>query len=123
MHIDQTHILTHDSLCNITYLSMYVIYVIIGTVKKVCIKSTDTNLTLKKVKHMAKTKTSSAVKNRYAAKAYDRIQLIVPKGRKATVQAHAEKKGESINGLVNSLLKADMGIADEEWKNAGDGEI
>ena len=58
-------------------------------------------------------KTSSTVKNRYAAKAYDRIQIIVPKGQKPTIQAHAESKGLSTNGLVNELLKADMGL--EEW--------
>lgn len=31
-------------------------------------------------------KTSAAVKNRYAAKAYDRINLIVKKGQKEVIQ-------------------------------------
>ena len=62
---------------------------------------------------MAKTKTSSAVKDRYNSKAYDDIRLRVPKGQKAPIQAHAESKGLSTNGLVNELLKADMGL--EEW--------
>ena len=44
---------------------------------------------------------------------YDRIQLVVPKGQKVAIQAHAESKGLSTNGLVNELLKADMGL--EEW--------
>ena len=65
---------------------------------------------------VAKTKTSAAVKNRYAAKTYDRIAVLVPKGQKQAVEAHAQQKGESVNGLVNALLRAEMGLSDEEWK-------
>lgn len=61
-------------------------------------------------------KTSSTVKNRYNAKTYDRIQVVVPKGRKAAIEAHAKQKGESVNGLVNALLRADMGLNADEWK-------
>lgn len=69
---------------------------------------------------MAKTKTSSAVKQRYNEKAYDRLSITIPKGRKAAVEAHAQSKGESINGLVNALLRADMGLTEDEWRKAGD---
>ena len=62
---------------------------------------------------MAKTKTSAAVKNRYAAKAYDRMTLIVPKGQKATVEAFAREHGVSINGVTNKALLAYMGL--EAW--------
>ena len=65
---------------------------------------------------MAKTKTSSAVKRRYNEKAYDRLAITIPKGRKADVEAHAKQKGESVNGLINDLLMADMGITDEAWR-------
>lgn len=65
---------------------------------------------------MAKTKTSSAVKDRYNAKAYDDIRLRIPKGRKATVQAAAEREGESINGFTNKALLARMGL--EDWPEA-----
>ena len=54
--------------------------------------------------------------NRYTAKAYDRIQVVVPKGRKADVEAHAKSKGESVNGLINALLRADMKLSEDEWK-------
>ncbi len=63
-------------------------------------------------------KTSSAVKNRYNAKAYDRISLMLPKGRKAAVEAHAQRKGESVNGLVNALLRADMGLSEAQWRRS-----
>lgn len=61
-------------------------------------------------------KTSSTVKNRYNAKAYDRVSLMLPKGRKAAVEAFARAHGESVNGLVNALLRAKMGISEDEWK-------
>ena len=65
---------------------------------------------------MAKTKTSTAVKNRYNAKAYDRLAITIPKGRKPAIEAHAQAKGESVNGLVNNLLRVDMGFTEDEWK-------
>ena len=62
---------------------------------------------------MAKTKTSSAVKDRYNSKAYDDIRIRVPKGHKATIQAAAEQEGESINGYVNKAVLDRLGF--EEW--------
>ena len=38
--------------------------------------------------------------NDYIAKAYDRINLIVPKGNKEKIRAHAESRGESVNGFI-----------------------
>ena len=52
----------------------------------------------------------------YNEKAYDRLAITVPKGQKAAIEAHARAQGESINGLVNRLLRADMGLSAEEWK-------
>lgn len=49
-----------------------------------------------------------------------RIIIAVPKGRKAEVDAHAKAKGESVNGLVNALLRADMGLSEDEWKQTGE---
>jgi len=53
---------------------------------------------------MAKTKTSSAVKNRYNAKAYDQLPIRVQKGEKEVIQAHAEAMGESLNGFVKRAI-------------------
>ena len=61
-------------------------------------------------------KTSSKVKDRYNAKAYDEMKIRVPKGRKAEVEAYAKEKGESVNGLVNSFFRSALGITEEEWK-------
>ena len=46
--------------------------------------------------------------NRYMAKAYDRISLIVPKGQKDLIQAHAEAQGESTNGFINRAVSEAM---------------
>lgn len=53
-------------------------------------------------------KTSAAVKNRYAAKVYDRINLIVKKGQKEVIQAHAQKRNESLNGFINRAIEEAM---------------
>lgn len=47
---------------------------------------------------------------------YDRLNIVIPKGRKQAVEAHAKSKGESINNLVNELLRVDMGLSEDEWK-------
>lgn len=49
---------------------------------------------------------SAAVKynNEFIKSAYDRINLTVPKGRKAKLQAVAERHGQSVNGFINSLI-------------------
>ncbi len=53
-------------------------------------------------------KTSAAVKNKYAAKAYDRIQLVVKKGKKDEIKAYAEKHGYSLNSFVNEAIEEKM---------------
>lgn len=62
------------------------------------------------------TKSRSEINNAYAKKAYDSLRIVVPKGRKATVEALAAERGESVNGLVNSLLRAAAGLTEEQWK-------
>ena len=53
-------------------------------------------------------KTSAAAKNRYNAKAYDRITLLVPKGSKEQLAEAARAKGQSVNSYITSLIRADM---------------
>lgn len=52
------------------------------------------------------------------AKKYDRIQLVVPKGRKEEIEAFAKERGESVNGLMNMLLRDVMQKTEEEWKRS-----
>ncbi len=51
-------------------------------------------------------KVSTAAKNRYNSKAYDRINLTVLKGRKEAIQAAAVDKGKSINGYIKDAIQA-----------------
>ena len=51
-------------------------------------------------------RTSSKVKNRYNAKAYDRIVLLVPKGLKDEWRAKAEANGESLTKYIRNAVEA-----------------
>lgn len=65
--------------------------------------------------------------NKYIAKAYDRINLTVPKGKKEIIQAHAEACGESVNGFINRAIeeaierdKAAQEAAESQPEGAGE---
>lgn len=47
---------------------------------------------------------STRAKNKFNAKAYDRLYITVDKGRKAEIEAHAQGRGESLNGFVNRAI-------------------
>lgn len=49
-------------------------------------------------------KTSADVKNRYNAKAYDRIALCVPKGTKVKWQERAAALGLSLNAYIRTCV-------------------
>lgn len=42
--------------------------------------------------------------NRYNEKAYDRISIAIPKGKKAMIQEHAESHGMSVNGFIGEAI-------------------
>jgi len=54
--------------------------------------------------------------NKYNASAYDRLNIVVPKGRRDVIKAFADQHGESINSLVNSLLRREIGLTEKEWE-------
>ena len=54
--------------------------------------------------------------NKYNAKAYDRINIAVPKGKKTAIENHVKGQGETVNSFVNRLIRADMGLTETEWK-------
>mgnify|MGYP001630062531 FL=1 len=47
-------------------------------------------------------------KNNWQKENVDRINLIVPKGQKEAIKAHAEARGESVNGFVNRAISEAM---------------
>ena len=52
---------------------------------------------------------ATKAKNKYASKTYDRIALLVKKGDREKIKAHAESKGMSLNAYINMLIDKDMG--------------
>ena len=53
-------------------------------------------------------KASTKAQNKYILKAYDRINLTVPKGQKESIQAHAAALGESVNGFIARAISETM---------------
>ena len=46
--------------------------------------------------------------NEYNKTAYDRINLVVPKGEKDNIKAHSDKMSESVNGFIFRAIKETM---------------
>ncbi len=49
-------------------------------------------------------KTSTTSRNKYNAKAYDRINFVVKKGRKEEIQKAADAMGESLNKFISTAV-------------------
>ena len=76
---------------------------------------------------MAYKKTDKLIKynNQFNKDNYDRISLMIPKGKKEVIQLCAKVDGESVNGFINRLIDAEidrmvaMGIIEVEADNTG----
>ncbi len=53
---------------------------------------------------MAVTKAQQNAVAKYNSKAYDRIELKVPKGSKVNMKTHADAHGESLNRFINRAI-------------------
>lgn len=58
---------------------------------------------------MPQSKAHIKASNKYNAKAYDRVSLMLSKGKKEIVTAYAKSKGLSLNAYINGLIAQDMG--------------
>ena len=58
-------------------------------------------------------------KNKFIEKAYDRVNLTMPKGQKETVRQFAESQGLSLNGYINKLIAENMNGHQSETQSAG----
>ncbi len=45
---------------------------------------------------------------RYNKKAYDRISVVVPKGKRHLIKEFAQKQGKSLNGFICEAIDAQM---------------
>ena len=57
---------------------------------------------------MAVSKAQQRATANYVKKTYDRIEVKVVKGKKDTIQAHAEAQGESLNAFINRAITETM---------------
>ena len=57
---------------------------------------------------MPVSKAQQKAQNKWIAKAYDRINLTVAKGKKDIIQAHATAHGESVNGFIGRAISEAM---------------
>jgi predicted HicB family RNase H-like nuclease len=46
--------------------------------------------------------------DKYDAKTYERLSVKVKKGQREEIQTFAKAQGESVNGLINRLIKEAM---------------
>ena len=46
--------------------------------------------------------------NKYMKSNYDRVNLVMPKGQKDIIQAHAAQQGESVNAYINRAIDEAM---------------
>ncbi len=53
---------------------------------------------------MAVSKAQQRATNKYILKAYDRVNLTLPKGQKEVIQTHAAVRGESMNGFIGRAI-------------------
>lgn len=57
---------------------------------------------------------------KYNEKAYARLSIVIPKAQREALEAHVQRRGMSVNGLVNELLRVDMGLSEAEWRKGSD---
>jgi len=65
---------------------------------------------------MPYTKASMKAVDKYVKNNYDSFLVRVPKGRKETIEMCAKSQGESINGMINRLLREVAQLSEAEWK-------
>lgn len=57
---------------------------------------------------MPVSKANQRAVNKYKKNNYDRIEITVPKGQRDVFKAHAESRGESVNGFINRAINHEM---------------
>ena len=61
--------------------------------------------------------TQTRAKNKYNAKNYDSLRIVVKKGGKDIIREYATANCKSINGLVNELLESEIPALKDLNKN------
>jgi len=62
---------------------------------------------------MSVSKAQQKAVHKYVKANYDRQEITMPKGKKETIKAHAESRGESVNAFINRAIDETMERDDE----------
>lgn len=57
---------------------------------------------------MTVSKAQQKAVHKYVRENYDRVEVTLPKGKKAEVKAHADAQGESVNGFISRAIDETM---------------
>ena len=68
---------------------------------------------------MPASKAQQRAVNKYMKENYDEIKVRVDKGQKEIIKAHAEARGESVNGFINRAIAETM---ERDRSESGGGE-
>lgn len=66
---------------------------------------------------MSVSKAQQKAVSKYMKENYDVYQIRMPKGKKDTIKAHAEARGESVNGFINRAINNQM---EQDKEKAGE---
>ena len=74
---------------------------------------------------MTVSKAQKSATAKYESKAYDKVLVRMPKGRKDEIQVFAAQTGESVNGFINRAIGEAMGESPQQPAGTpqGDGAI
>ena len=65
---------------------------------------------------MPVTKAQQKATANYKKKVYDRMEVLLSRGKKGVLQAHAASRGESLNAFVNRAIDEAVGRDNEKDK-------
>lgn len=71
---------------------------------------------------MTVSKAQKSATAKYESKAYDKVLVRMPKGRKDEIQTFAAQTGESVNGFINRAIGEAMGESPQKPAGAPQGE-
>lgn len=68
-------------------------------------------------------KSYAEYRERWVKENYANVRVRIPKSRKVDLDLHCRQSNESINGLVNRLLRTEIGMTKEEWESKSGKEV
>lgn len=71
---------------------------------------------------MAYTRAGMKAVDKYVKENYTKLNIKIPKAQGDNVKAYAKAKWKSVNAMVNELIRREMGVSVEDWKDKSAGD-